>query len=114
MFTRYCCDSTSPTSTPIIYIVLECLPSVATKTKSSFSSENVMKQSLILTIPGSQTWLEDLVEFSLVIKEYGQNVAMKIDVTNVDETCRRYLFPILTLKMSSRRAASPDKINQWH
>ncbi len=73
-----------------------------------------MKQSLILTIPGFRTWLEDLVEFSLFNKEYGQNVAMKIDVTNVDETCRRYLFPILTLKMSSRRAASPDKINQWH
>jgi hypothetical protein len=112
MFTRYCCDSTLPTSTPIIYIVLECPPSVATKTKSSFSSKNVMKHSLILTIPGFQTWLEDLVEFSLFNKEYGQNVAMKIDVTNVDETCRRYLFPIFTLKMRSRRAASPDKINQ--
>ncbi len=111
MFTSYCCDSTLPTSTPIIHIVLECSPSVATKTRSSFSSKNVMKHFLILTIPGFQTWLEVLLEISLLNKEYGQNVAMKIDATNVGETCRRYLFPILTLKMSSRRAASPDKIN---
>jgi hypothetical protein len=85
MFTRYSCDSTLPTSTPIIYIVLECSSSVATKTKSSFSFENVMKHSLILTIPGFQAWLEDLVEFSFFNKECGQNVAMKIDVTYVDE-----------------------------